>query len=180
MNLDSLFRWASGAVALIPGLTVIISNLGVPPGMSASLYGGMIESIGALTFLLLFINKEKIKTCSLARINMTAISFFVFFIFCIISYVALYNSQVAYSEKYDISILFPFGGANELRYMIDQAGSKAKAIDNYGRQAVIDAIEKSKWTVEMTKIFFSIVYLLIFESLVISFGILGFKGAGDQ
>ena len=176
MSVKSLFKWSSGTLALVPGFAIILSNLGVPPGMSATLYGGIIEATGSITFLMMLLNKEKISQWELAKVNKIAVVSFSIFVLACIGYLTLYNIQVAFSEKYDIRILFPFWNGEELGYMIRQAGSRSLAIDNYGPAAIKDAINKSAGSVEGTKILFSVLYILLFEALVVAFGVLGFKG----
>jgi hypothetical protein len=176
MNIKSLFKWSSGTLALVPGFAIILSNLGVPPGISATLYGGVIEATGSITFLIMLINKEKISSWKLAKINRIAIVSFCLFVLACIAYLALYNLQVVYSEKYDIHILFPLWSGKELTFMIGQAGSRSQSIDAYGPAGVQQAINRSPGALETTRIMFSLLYILLFETLVVAFGVLGFKG----
>lgn len=174
-NFQNIFKWASGSLALVPGLTVVLTNLGTPPTISKLLYGGIVEAIGAFTFLMLYLNRKKISEMSDKKIKTYSIIMFVLFFVSLLTYTVLYNSQVVYSPKYDTKIFFPFWFGDELGFMIKDAGSKLNAITNYGPQAVADAIVNAQPSLEITGVIFTTIYVSIFVFLIIGFGLPGFK-----
>lgn len=176
-SLSNIYKWASASVALLPGLTVILTDLGTPPSISKVIYGGIIEACGAFTFLLLYLNRKKIAAITDARINRNSIILFVLFLISLLVYVVLFNSQVVYSSKYDTKLFFPFWYKEDLQYMVKQAGSKLNAISSYGPQAVADSIANSQPYLEITSLLFTLLYVSVFEYLVIGFGLPGFKAS---
>lgn len=175
MSIQTTFKWASASIAVIPGLTIILTDLGTPPNISKYLYGGIVEACGAFTLLLLFLNKKKIEESSAKTINRTSILMFVLFFISLLSYIVIFNTQVIYSTQYDIKFFFPFWYGKDLSYMISQAGSKYNAIASYGPQAISDGIMNSQPYVEISSVIFTVMYVLIFEFLVLGFGLLGLR-----
>ncbi len=176
-SLQKIYKWASASVALIPGFTVILTDLGTPPNISKVVYGGIIEACGAFTFLLLYLNRKKITAIPEAKVNRVSIILFILFLVSLLCYVLLFNSQVVYSSKYDLKLFFPFWYKEDLRYIVSQAGSKLNAITSYGPQAVSDAITNSQPYLEITSALFTLLYVSVFEYLVIGFGLPGFKAS---
>jgi len=85
------------------------------------------------------------------------------------SYAGIYDSQVVYNSKYDTTILMPFWKSDELHFMIEKSNSGEHAISTYGPEAIREAIQKNTKSFTATKIVFYIIYISIFESLVIAF-----------
>ena len=72
--MKKIFVAASAAFAAIPGVAVIASGLGTPPGSGYRwLFGGVIEAFGALALLILWINRSKLRRISKRRITRAAI-----------------------------------------------------------------------------------------------------------
>jgi hypothetical protein len=177
MNTPELFKWASAGVALIPGLTIMLSNLGTPPGISGAFYGGLIEAIGALSLALLFLNKERIQKIPLPRINRLSIFFFLSFLILLLLYIFLFNIQVVYHPRYENSIFFPFWNSPMLQSLQNVAGSKYETIAMYGPQAVQDAIHSKPQLLQITLAIFILLYTATFECLILCFGFPGFKSS---
>jgi hypothetical protein len=175
MNVQSLFKWGSATVALIPGFTIILTNLGTPPGISQYLYGGIVEAIGVFTLLLFLLNDLQIKKIAQRRIIFLSTIMFFLFIISLLSYIAIFNCQIVYVREYNEKIFFPFWYQDDLAYMILNAGGKYNAIKKYGPQSIIDGINNSEFYLELTRIIFTILYLSIFEFLIIGFSLIGFK-----
>ena len=58
--MKKLFMAASLIFASIPGISVMTSGLGTPPGYG-KMFGGVIQAFGALAILLLLASREKLK-----------------------------------------------------------------------------------------------------------------------
>lgn len=170
-----VFKWATSTFALLPGLAVIATNLGTPPGLSHYLVGGIIEACGAFTLLVLNGKKRALGQMQAKKVERLAIFYFVLFFVALISYIFIYQTQVVYHSKYDSTILFPFWYNEDVQFMMSQAGSKYEAIDRYGPEAVLQAINSSKMYIVITLLFFIIIYTMVFEFLTLGFGIIGSK-----
>jgi hypothetical protein len=170
-----IFKWASASFALIPGLAVIILNVGTPPGVSSFFYGGLIEAFGAFTLLAMFLNRTRIRKMSLIRVNRIAGLLLVLFLIFLLTYVYIYNSQVIIHDKYGTPVFFPFWHGALLNQLVHNAGNEYNAITRYGPQAINDAIRTSNTLLQMTLVIFTLVYVSTFELLIIGFALLGFK-----
>ena len=179
MKIEDIFKWASAAFALIPGLIVMSTNLGTPPGIAKELYGGIIEAAGAFTLLLLTLNKNSIRQMPVQKINKVSITMIILFVIFLLTYITFFNTQVIYNDKYDTKFFFPLWYGADLEYMVSKAGSKYNSIAAYGPQAVNDGIKNSQTYLEFTRIIFTVLYIATFESIVIAFGLLGLRSSTE-
>lgn len=177
MTLQEVFKWSSASFALIPGLIVMSTNLGTPPGISAVFYGGLIEAVGAFTLTLMLFNKTYLGKWPEQKVNRVAISMFILFFIFLLLYIFLYNSQVIYNDKFDTFLFFPLWYGDDLSYMVTKSGAKYQAISNYGAQAITDAINNPRFYLVSTIIIFTALYVMVFEFLVIGFGLLGLRNS---
>ena len=61
--MKAFFVSAAAVFAAVPGLGVIASGLGTPPGTEYRLlFGGVIEGFGALALIILWVNQKKTST----------------------------------------------------------------------------------------------------------------------
>src|SRR5687767_7997550 len=70
-----LLKSASGIVALIPGLVVVFTGLGTPPG-KAVLFGGIADLVAVFVFVLLYLLRDKISKCPQKVVALLAMVFF--------------------------------------------------------------------------------------------------------
>ena len=176
--MKNLFIAISALVAVVPGAAVIKSGLGVPPGYNV-LFGGVIEAFGALAFLLLSVNRNKVRRWSNKRITRLAtilgIAVFVF--------IALYILILRFCVVEDPlrgTAYYPLWTTGEISEMITSAGSRRAAINKYGIDAITEAIdEMPDVAVAVTTVLFMFVYQAIFTTLTVVFGLLGFHEGHD-
>lgn len=79
IEMEKLFKWASSTFALLPGVAIIVTNLGTPPGISKVLLGGIIEACGAFTLLTLNHRKVALSKIDQRKRKRAAITFFILF-----------------------------------------------------------------------------------------------------
>jgi hypothetical protein len=166
---------ASGVFAVIPGIAVLTSNVGVPPNSSKALFGGVIEAMGVLTLMILWLNKSWITKNSVKSINkLSFISIFVFVV-SLFTYIFLYNYLVVGVENSE-SLFFPLWSNGELKASILKFGSRNELIDQWGRDDVYKVIQSSSETpLLITTLIMLINYMLTFLSLTFTFGLLAIK-----
>jgi hypothetical protein len=175
-----LFSLASGVFAVIPGITILLSDVGVPPNCSKALFGGIIEALGVLTLMLLWLNKNWINQSSVRKI--TRLSFAIIFVFVVslFTYIFLYNYlvvEVANSK----SIFFPLWTNGELRNNLVKFGSRNELINQWGRDDVYKVIQSSSHTpLLITTLIMLFIYQLTFLSLTFAFGLLGIKSSNED
>lgn len=177
--MKNLFSLGKSTFALIPGLLVIFYNLWLPPEIPRMLLSGIIESIGVFTLIVFYQQRKRFSRQPWPKLKGRGILFFSIFFISLIAYILIYDLQVIYNSKYDVSILIPFWKGNDLRYMIDKAGSVDNAILTYGPEAIRQAINDNKLTIGLTEIIFILTYISISEFLTLAFGFIAAKN-GDR
>lgn len=174
-----IYKSASAVFGILPGIAILITNLGVPPDTSKLLFAGVIEALGVLTLLVLWTNREKVVAISAPNITRYALWAAGLFLISLFAYLFLYGQyvvQVPYSDP----LLFPLWPQNELQQGLNQFGSKSALIQNWGPDDVHWVIQSSSSaSLQLTGLVFLLNYLLLFISLTFAFGILGIKNSGS-
>jgi hypothetical protein len=174
-RVSAFLSLASGVFAVIPGIAVLTSNVGVPPNSSKALFGGVIEAIGVLTLMILWLNKSWIKKNSIKNINKLSFISVLVFVISLFTYIFLFNYLVVEVENSD-SVFFPLWSNGELEANILKFGSRNELINQWGRDDVYKVIQSSSETpLLITTLILLFNYLLTFLSLTFSFGILAIK-----
>jgi hypothetical protein len=174
-KVSAFLSLASGVFAVIPGIAVLTSNVGVPPNSSKALFGGVIEAIGVLTLMLLWLNKGWVTKNSIKNINKTSFIAILVFVLSLFTYIFLYNYLVVEVENSD-SVFFPLWSKGELKANILKSGSRNELIDQWGRDDVYKVIQSSSETpLLITTLIMLFIYMLTFLSLTFSFGLLAIK-----
>jgi len=175
--MKKLFLAASGLFAAVPGLIILQTGLGTPPGSNYKmLFGGTIEAFGALALLLLWVNRASIRKMRPRRVTRWAV---VAVIVCFVSvalYIALFSLCVKRNEKWRATVYFPLWLNGEVAEMVNDRGGRNAAIDAYGPADVIEAINQMPGgdiALPVTTILHLLLYQSIFTSLAVAFGILG-------
>ncbi len=174
-KLTSFFSIASGIFAVIPGITVLISNVGVPPGASSTLFAATIEALGVLMLLILWLNRNWIKKLSMQKATRLAIVGAVVFLIALFGYLFLFGYYVEDVPDSN-ALFFPIWPQGELKENLASMGSRTELIHQWGRDDVYAIIQSSsKSALLISTLTFLFVYQLIFLALTFSFGILGIK-----
>lgn len=174
-QLKNIYLTASGLFAAVPGITILITNLGVPDGLSRLLVGGIVESTGTFTLLLMYLNKEKIKVFSISKVNRLAVSSFVLFLLFTTTYITLYNLSVVDHPFYE-PVFFPLWSSGDLTFALAEAGSRYNAVEMFGKDGIEKIIESSSQiAISTTNILFIFLYQGLFLGLVSGFALLGIK-----
>lgn len=174
-KVSDLFTLASGVFGVIPGLAILLTNIGVPPDESKELYGGIIEALGILTLLLLWLNKSRISKATEKTITKRALICVSVFLVMLFVYLFVYNYYVLKSG-HSKPLFFPFWPQGELQYNIWKYGGRMQIIHAFGRDDVFNLIEESsKVPLIFTSLIFLLIYQAVFMSLTTAFGLLGIK-----
>lgn len=179
-NLQNLFKAASVAFSLLPGVAILITDLGVPPNSSKILFAGTIEAVGVLTLLCLWTNKHKIIQVSAEKITRYAVVFGAAFIVSLFVYTSLFNIFVVQHENYN-PLLFPIWPQGELKAELMMHESKTQLIDAWGRDDVYKVIiSSSPVSLQLTTLLFLLNYIILFLSVTVAFGLLGLKNMNSE
>lgn len=174
-KVSDLFTMASGVFGVIPGLTVLLTNIGVPPDESKELYGGIIEALGIVTLLMLWLNKSRIANATEKSITNWALICVGLFLVMLFVYLFVYNYYVIKSG-HSKPLFFPFWPQGDLQYNLWKYGGRMQIIRAFGRDDVYTLIEESsKVALIFTSLIFLLIYQAVFMSVTMAFGLLGIK-----
>jgi uncharacterized membrane protein len=174
-GITTFFTSASAAFAVVPGVAVLLSNIGVPPTSSTALFSSTLEAIGALTLMILWINKNKIRERTEKKITQLAIGSAIIFIASLCTYFLLFG-HLTESVPHSESLFFPLWPQGELKMDLQKFESRSEMITQFGRDDVAQLIETtSKTTLHITTILLLLLYQLIFVPLTFAFGLLAIK-----
>lgn len=179
-NLGELYKATSVVFGLLPGITILITNLGVPPETSKLLFAGTIEAIGVLTLLILWTNKEKIRAIPNPKVTQIVIASAGMFLIALFLYLFLFGRYVVQVPHSD-PLLFPMWPQGELIEGLNNYGSKYELIQNWGRDDVYRVIQSSSSVaLQLTSLVFLFIFLIVFVSLTLAFGVLGIKNTDNH
>jgi hypothetical protein len=172
---ETVLKTTSGVFATIPGLAILITNIGVPPGCSKYLFAGIIESLGIFTLLILRLNSSYFIDKPTRIINRLALtSIFIFFI-SLLFYLFLTNEFVITYKNFT-PVFFPFFPQGELKQALEKLGSKADVVREWGSGDLVGVIRSSSsLSLTFTMLIFLFVYQLMFVSLTFAFGLLSMR-----
>jgi len=171
--MKKLFLSASGVFGVIPGVTILLSGLLVPPKKEL-LFGGVVEAFGALTLIILWVNKDKLAKFSSAKATKWSIVFGILFFIFLVIYLLL-NSFCVVQHETRGTVYYPLWTSGDLTEMVKEAKGRYAALDMYGIDAVIEETHKSEISLVLTTIILLFVYQAVFSTLTTAFGILGFR-----
>lgn len=173
--MKKLFLAASALFGAIPGLAIIQSGLGSPPGYHV-LFGGVVESFGVLTLILLWVNRAGLQKLKPKRVTRLTITAAVICFVCIGLYIGLYKHCVVTSTVYNAKAYYPLWVTGDIADIVARSGGRSAAIDEYGIGEVAEAINKMPSIVlTVTTIVLLLVYQAVFSTLAIAFGLVGFQ-----
>ncbi|MES2111862.1 MAG: hypothetical protein V4577_24100 [Bacteroidota bacterium] len=179
-SLASFFTVAAGVFAVVPGLATLISKVGVPPDSSSTLFSAVIESLGVLTLMILWLNKGRIQKKSEQKVTNLSIGGIVFFLVSLFSYIFLYNYLIE-DVPNSRPLYFPLWAQGELKTDLVKYGTRNELITQFGRDDVAKLIqESSKQALSITTLVLLFLYQLIFVPLTFSFGILAVKSINSE
>lgn len=172
--MKALLLSLAGIFAAIPGLLVLASGLGVPPGKTG-LFGGAIEAFGTLALLLLWLNAGKLKRIPARTATRASVGLGIGALMMFAAYLVLFSFTVQ-SHSMRGTAYFPLWLDGTLQQMVERAGSRAAAIERYGIDAVHLAInEMSPAPLAITTVLMLTIYVLAFTLLTAAFGVPGFR-----
>jgi len=158
---------------LVPGVVVLGTDLGVPPGERV-VFSAVTEALGVLMFVLLRVNRVSISTLKKKHLTIVSSALALTGILFLVIYLFVYELTVI---KHPIrgDAYFPLILNGQLEEMVVSAGSRMGAIEKYGIDAVKDAIEVSATSFASKHAFATaillLLYQLIFLPLAAAYGI---------
>lgn len=179
--MKKLFAAASGIFGCIPGISIMWTELGTPPGYG-KIFGGVIQAFGALAILLLFANKEKLRQLNSRKATLVAIVLASASLVFLILYIQLLTFSVV-SHPLHGTVYYPLWNTGHAQEMINRAGGRYAAVDHYGSYPVNRAVHEAPSYAAAsvaTTILLLLVYQGIFTTLTLAFGFLGLREDAAQ
>jgi hypothetical protein len=173
--MKKLFLTLAGVVGSIPGIAVWQSGLGTPPDKNL-LFGGVVQAFGAISLLLLWVNRAKLKLIPKPKITRLVVYLIVTCFAMLSIYLWLFGLTVVQHE-FRGTAYYPIWTSGEIAIMVESAdNSRYYAIEKYGIDAVKEAIHKMpNAALAITTIVLLFIYQAIFSTLTIAFGVLGIQ-----
>ena len=177
--MKKLFLALAGSVGAIPGIAILQSGLGTPPD-DRILFGGVVEAFGAMSLLLLWVNRSRLAL--LPKMRTTRLS--VYLIIACFAFIVIYISLFGFTVvKDDIrgTIYYPLWTTGDMAMMITSANnSRHYAIEKYGIDDVNEAIHKMpSWPLAVTTSVLLLIYQAVFSTLTMAFGMLAIREKTD-
>src|SRR6476469_102462 len=161
-KISNFLSVVTGVFAVIPGIAVLTSNIGVPPNSSRAFFGGVTEALGVFTLMMLWLNKSWIESNSIKRINTLSFIAIIVFITTLFGYIFLYNYLVVEAENSN-PVFFPLWANGELKEGLLKLGTRNELINQWGRDDVYKVIQSSSQTpLLITTLIMLFIYQLIF------------------
>jgi hypothetical protein len=168
----ALFKGLSATLAAIPGLAIIVTGLGTPPGMKA-LFGGIIEAFGGLTLLLVYTQRKRIDQWSARRIMRVGATLGAVALAALLVYIAAISTAVAGDDQRGKVYVPLIAIGDSLGDLFSVAGGRTAAVDKYGVAAVQEAVNLAPWyALPLTTAALVLLYQMLFASLSAAFGVL--------
>jgi hypothetical protein len=180
-KLSTVFQVASAALGTIPGLTVLVTNLGTPPAYKW-LFGVTVEVVGCFVLLVLWLNREKLQRAEKRPLLAWAIGCLAAFVVLLVGYIFLQDRTLVVATKPHYKsfgpVYFPLRLSGDLAERVEQEGSREAVVDKYGPGAIDAAINKTPGLSSArtwTTVVFLADYVGLFTLLTLAFGLLGWR-----
>ena len=178
--MKKLFMAASAIFGSIPGISIMTSGLGTPPGYE-KMFGGVIQAFGALSIILLLASREKLKGLGSRKVTLVAIGLASASLCFLVLYMELLSLCIV-THPIHGSVYFPLWNNGHALELVSRAGGRYAAVDRYGSYPVSKAIHEAPnypLPIVATTVLLLFVYQSIFTTLTLAFGIIGVRnGAG--
>ena len=170
--MKNLLSALSGIFSTIPGLAVIASGIGVPPSYQI-LFGGVIEALGVLALLILWVNREALRKESRRKITTWAVILGSTSLLLICLYIIAYNHCVVTVGDRAL-VYYPLWLTGEGAAQIARVGGRVAAVSYYGSGGVQAIVDTMGTALNVTTALLLFLYQAIFTSLTLAFGVAGF------
>ena len=138
------------------------------------LFGGVIEALGSLELLLLWMNRVKIREIKPKKIIITSCSLAVAAFLSIFIYFALFTFCV-FGNNTKVPIIIPLWTSDKLNELITDAGGRQEAVNEHQTGGLQPFTNSQPIALALTIFLMLVFYQLIFTSLATAFGLIGFN-----
>jgi hypothetical protein len=185
-GLSKVFTYASGVLAAVPGLTVLATGVGVPPGQRW-LFGGVMEAAGVLFILTLILYKGAIRKATRRELVRGAGLAFACFLVALVGYLGVQNSCLVTSTDPEMAnygpVYFPLWLNGEIHDRVEREGGRLAVVNKYGPYNVDQQLGKMQGVLlarTTTTVAMMFLFALWSVSLAAAFGLYGFYLAPDD
>lgn len=179
--MEKLYKSASAAVAVIPGITVLASGVWVPPGHKP-VFAIVLEVFGIGAWLLVRANKESVQALTARVANGIALALFLGFLAAVVGYKLLFDHCVVHATASEWPgqdpVFFPLSLRGDIAKAVADAGSRLTVVDRFGPSEItlkLPAMPDYDTAILWTKVVLLAVYSGMVAILTSLFGILGLR-----
>ena len=160
--MDKLLIWASRAVALLPGVAVLATGIGSPPGYE-KIFGGLIEAFGAVCLLVIELNRGRLRKSRRVSVTNAALVAAITSFLLFVAYIPLVDYCVVRIPG-RTPVYFPLIACRNLQSEISEAGSRAALVNKWGSAEVDEIVRECP---EICRIGTTVVLLLFYASALL-------------
>ncbi len=171
--MKAFFLALSGIFAAIPGLSVLLTSVGVPDPDDKVLFTAVIEVLGCAALGLILLNRQYFAALDKRKLTRLIISCFILFLISLVLYVVLFKICVI-THNGNTPVYFPLLFNDALTQEVAEYGGKMGFIEHWlgdGSNMLISKLASTQLLI--TTILFMFIYQLVFTSLAAGFGMLG-------
>jgi hypothetical protein len=169
----NILKWSSTAIGIIPGFTILLTNLGVIPGYNKINLGAIVEATGAFIIIYIWFKKDELikrKKEAIARISL--VCFILFALLCL-SYFLLYDKSYIPAGRRTEPVAQPLWVNKELNAFLTkdiETPTLESYFDKYGPRNTEEKINTYSFnSMIITKTIIYLNFIGIFSMLTIAF-----------
>lgn len=171
--MKTLYVALSALFGATPGFVVMWTGIRTPPDYNY-LFGGVIQAVGCLALVLLWMNRVRIRRIDPKKVTRNAIVLGICAFLSIAVYLFLFNLCVV-SHSTNKTVFFPLWTTGDLAVLIEDAGGRWKVLDLHGFTGIQNEIDALPfYLMPLTVVILLFVYQAIFTTFTIAFGLVGF------
>jgi uncharacterized membrane protein YiaA len=176
---QTLLKSITALLALVPGLSILITNLGVPDDSYKLIFGAVIQAFGCAILLMLHLNRNTLTEIDNVKKTRIALVALVVFFVGLVLYLVLYNACVVLAPNGQV--FFPLFIPKIFQDEIAIHNGKVGYVYDFGIDGARIEIKRiANFQLIATIIIFLVTYIVALGSLVFCFGILTTKTDGTR
>lgn len=168
--LNKGFSSLSKIFGALPGISILLSGIGTPPGYQ-KLFGGVIEACGCFVLFAIWKNKGRLLRKGIAARTRVAVFLILTSLLAVGAYLVL-SSVCIVTDRSGETAYFPLWLKGKLAEKVAEYGSRDKVLDHYGLSSIQAEANSQAVGLAITTFILLFVYQSIFSCLSAAFGIL--------
>jgi len=170
--MKAFFKLVSLTVGVVPGLAIIITNIGVSPIFSSKLMGGLVEATSSFIIAYVLVNRRQLIKKDTIIYNYLSVITIVLFVICFCTYSKLYDNTYIMPGQHQSGALNPYWVSDDCTRFIKSIGL-SNLQDYFDEKGPLETkellIQQSAFSYYFTIESIYLLFILMFSSLTTSF-----------